>query len=199
MRGTSSTLWRVDCLFLLAMHPALQAKKGNQPPKASNLSLTVLRRPIPDGPNSFCSGCGAPWGTHNALTSTRTPHWQISTLEMPSVSRFSLYLLVHPVGRVKTSALLTDGISSVEICQWGVRVVVRALCVPQGAAQPRQKAPKNWHRKTLGEYPALTPRYCFCLLPSPPRVNGPGHVSSFERGGPLARGAMFLLSKGGVH
>ena len=33
----------------------------------------------------------------------------------------------------------------------------------------------------------------------PPRVNGPGHVSSFERGGPLARGAMFLLSKGGVH
>ena len=31
----------------------------------------------------------------------------------------------------------------------------------------------------------------------PPRVNGPGHVSSFERGGPLARGAMFLLSKGG--
>ena len=33
----------------------------------------------------------------------------------------------------------------------------------------------------------------------PPRVNGPGHVSSFERGGPLARGAMFLLSKRGVH
>ena len=35
---------------------------------------------------------------------------------------------------------------------------------------------------------------------SPPRVNGPGHVSSFERGGgALARGAMFLLSKAGVH
>ena len=40
---------------------------------------------------------------------------------------------------MKTSALLTDGISSVEICQWGVWVVVRALCVPQGAAQPLQK------------------------------------------------------------
>ena len=34
-------------------------------------------------------------------------------------------------------------------------------------------------------------------VPPPPRVNGPGHVSSFERGGPLARGAMFILSKGG--
>ena len=42
---------------------------------------------------------------------------------------------------------------------------------------------------------------CFLVptAPPPPRVNGPGHVSSFERGGPLARGAMFLLSRGGVH
>ena len=39
----------------------------------------------------------------------------------------------------------------------------------------------------------------FGYHPPPPRVNGPGHVSSFERGGPLARGAVFLLSKGGVH
>ena len=28
---------------------------------------------------------------------------------------------------------------------------------------------------------------------------GGGQVSSFERRGPLARGAMFLLSRGGVH
>ena len=71
--------------FPLYLLGALPAKKGNQPPKASNLSLTALRVPVPDGPNSFCSGCAAPWGTHNALPSTRTPHWQISTLEMPSV------------------------------------------------------------------------------------------------------------------
>ena len=54
------TLWGVDCLFLLAMLGALQAKKGNQPAKVSNLSLTVLRVRVPDGPNFFCSGCGAP-------------------------------------------------------------------------------------------------------------------------------------------
>ena len=30
--------------------------------------------------------------------------------------------------------------------------------------------------------------------PPPPPVNGPGHVSSFKKGRPLARGAMFLLS-----
>ena len=53
---------------------ALQAKKRQRTPKASNLSLTVPRVPVPNGPNRFCSGCGAPLGTHNALTSTRTPH-----------------------------------------------------------------------------------------------------------------------------
>ena len=31
------------------------------------------------------------------------------------------------------------------------------------------------------------------------KSEGGGHVSSFERGGPLARGAMFLLSRGGGH
>ena len=53
---------------------ALQAERGNEPPKASNLSLTDLRVPVLNGPNFFGIGCGAPWGTHNALTSTRTPH-----------------------------------------------------------------------------------------------------------------------------
>ena len=31
------------------------------------------------------------------------------------------------------------------------------------------------------------------------KSEGGGRVSSFERRGPLARGAMFLLSRGGVH
>ena len=79
--------------FFLAMLGALQAKKGNKPAKVSNLSLTVLLRPVPHGPNSFCSGCGAPWGTHNALTTARTPHWQISTLQMPSVSSAEVFTL----------------------------------------------------------------------------------------------------------
>ena len=60
--------------FSLYHRDALLAKKGNEPPKASNLSLTILRVPVPNGPDSFCSGYGAPWGTHNALASTRTPH-----------------------------------------------------------------------------------------------------------------------------
>ena len=38
-------------------------KKGNKVPKASNLSLTVLRVAVPSGPNSFCTGC-APPGVH---------------------------------------------------------------------------------------------------------------------------------------
>ena len=56
----------------LSLYPldALQAKEGNKPPKESNLSLTILQVPVPNGPNSFFSGCGAPSGTHNALTST---------------------------------------------------------------------------------------------------------------------------------
>ena len=45
---------------------------------------------------------------------------------------------MHLAGRVKTCALLTGDISSVVICQWGVWVEVRALCVPQGASHPLQ-------------------------------------------------------------
>ena len=56
--------------FSLYKLDALQAKKGHKPPKASKLSLTLLGAPVPNGPNSFCSGCGALWDTHNALTST---------------------------------------------------------------------------------------------------------------------------------
>ena len=37
---------------------ALQAKKGNKPPKALNLSLRAIRMPVPNGPNSFCSDLG---------------------------------------------------------------------------------------------------------------------------------------------
>ena len=73
------------------------------------------------------------------------------------------------------------------------------MCTPGGGtvtAKGNEKmAPKN-----LGGIPSANAKVLF--LPTtipPPRVNGPGHVSSFERGGPLARGAMFLLSKGGVH
>ena len=63
-------LWSVVQGFSLYQLNALQAKKGNEPAKASNLSPTVLRVPVPNGPKSFCSGCGAPRGTHNALTSS---------------------------------------------------------------------------------------------------------------------------------
>ena len=48
--------------FSLYQMDALQAKNGNKPPKASNLSLTVLRVPVPNGPDLFCSDCGAPLG-----------------------------------------------------------------------------------------------------------------------------------------
>ena len=47
----------------------------------------------------------------------------------------------------------------------------------------------------------LVQRPMSCSVPyhPPPHVNGPGHVSSFDGGGPLTRGAMLLLSGGGVH
>ena len=53
--------------FSLYQLAPLQAKKGNKPPKASNLSLRALRVPVSNGPNSFCSGCGAPWGVQNGM------------------------------------------------------------------------------------------------------------------------------------
>ena len=37
---------------------------------------------------------------------------------------------------------------------------------------------------------------CTACSPPPPHVNGPGHFSSFEGGGPLMREAMFLVSRG---
>ena len=52
---------------------ALQAKKGNEPPKRRTCP-SQFSKSVPNGPDSFCSGCGAPWGGHNALTSTRPPH-----------------------------------------------------------------------------------------------------------------------------
>ena len=51
-----------------------------------------------------------------------------------------LFLLaMHLARRVKTSALLTSDILNVRICEWGVRVELRALCVPRGAPQPLRK------------------------------------------------------------
>ena len=71
----------------------MRAKKGNEPPKGSNLSLTRLRVPVSDGPDSSCSVCGAPWGTQNALTSTQTPQWQGTTLQMSPVSSAEVFTL----------------------------------------------------------------------------------------------------------
>ena len=42
--------------------------------------------PFSDGPDCSCSRCGAPWGTQNALTSTQTPQWQSTTLQMSPIS-----------------------------------------------------------------------------------------------------------------
>ena len=51
--------------------------------------------PVPNGPNSFCSGCGFPLGTQNALTSTRTPIGtsQPFKCHQSIVQRFSPYQL----------------------------------------------------------------------------------------------------------
>ena len=57
-RGFHSTNW---------MHCKQKKKKGTEPPKTSNLSLTVPRVPVSNGPDSFCSGCGAPWGVQNGV------------------------------------------------------------------------------------------------------------------------------------
>ena len=69
-----------------------------------------------------------------------------------------------------------------------------------------KKNEKRWKWVKLGENPKMPYPQCgrsiktysqTTMIPLSPKVNGPGRVSSFERGGPLARGAMFLLSKGG--
>ena len=53
---------------------------------------------------------------------------------------YCLFLLaMHLVGRANIPAVLTDGISLVVICQWGVQVEVRGLCVPPEALQSLQK------------------------------------------------------------
>ena len=149
--------------FLACIAPSIASKKRQSTPQS-----VISGGPSLMVPNPFAVAA-PPLGVHimpslqPELPIGRSQHLKCHQL---AAQRFSLYLLVHPVGRVKTFALLIDGISSVEICHWGVRVEARALCVPQGAAQSLQKAPKKWHRKTLGEYPALTPRYCFCLLPT---------------------------------
>ena len=49
--------------------------------------------PVSDGTDSSCSRCGAPWGTQNALTSTQTPQWQSTTLQMSPVSSAEVFTL----------------------------------------------------------------------------------------------------------
>ena len=60
--------WLAVLGFSIYHLDAVRAKNGNKPTKASNLSLTILRVPLPNGTDFFCSGCGAPWGTNTALT-----------------------------------------------------------------------------------------------------------------------------------
>ena len=69
-----------------SLYPLIHCKqkKAKKTPKASNLSLTVLRVHVPNGPDSFCSGGGAPWGTHNIHTHNNHPS---------PVQGFSLYPL----------------------------------------------------------------------------------------------------------
>ena len=70
--------WFLWCLFRLQLggHPlhallvinTRVCTEAGKKAQASDWSLSVLRLPVANGPNSFCSGCDAPWGTHNALT-----------------------------------------------------------------------------------------------------------------------------------
>ena len=91
--GSQHFKWHQSAVqgFSLYQLDALQAKKGNKPPKASNLSLTVLRVPLPNAPNSFRSGCGAFLGTHNVLISTISPEQHITTLQRLSLSTAGIF------------------------------------------------------------------------------------------------------------
>ena len=59
--------------FSLYQLDALQAKKGSKPPKASNLSLTVLRVPVPNGPNGVLQWLRRPLGY------TQCPHLNVTS------------------------------------------------------------------------------------------------------------------------
>ena len=126
--------------FCLQCTQHCKQKKAINPPKRPTCPSQFSEGPSPMVPIPFAVAAAAP-GVHimpslqPELPIGRSQHFKC---HQSAAQRFSLYLLVHPVGRVKTSALLTDGISSVDICQWGVRLEVRALCVPQGAPQPLQ-------------------------------------------------------------
>ena len=72
---------------------AKESKKRQLSRKMSNLSLTMLRVPVSNGPDSSCNRCGAPWGTQNALTSTQSPQWQSTTLQMSPVSSAEIFTL----------------------------------------------------------------------------------------------------------
>ena len=69
------------------------AKKRSEPPKRRSCPSQFSECPCPMVPISFCSGCNVSWGTHNALTSTRTSHQQITTLGMSQVSNAEVFTL----------------------------------------------------------------------------------------------------------
>ena len=73
--ATTSNVVRLQCSSSSRYElVALLGKKGNKPPKASNLSLTDLRVPIPNGPNSFCNALWRP------LAYTSCPHFNMNSL-----------------------------------------------------------------------------------------------------------------------
>ena len=53
---------------------ALQAKKGNEAPRRRTCPSQFSECPCPMVPIPFVVAAAPPWATHNALTSTRTPH-----------------------------------------------------------------------------------------------------------------------------
>ena len=57
--------------------------------------------PGPDGPHSFCIGCGVPWRTHIALTRACIPQWQDITHQMSSVSNEGVFICAQLAGGVE--------------------------------------------------------------------------------------------------
>ena len=75
--------------------------------------------------------------------------------------------LIDSEKKEEISALLTGDILAVVICQWGVRVEMRALCVAQGAPQPLQEesGPSETGTQSIvrDKFDALGVHYLFLL------------------------------------
>ena len=78
--------WKGNAPFGTASHSVLARTT------LGTVSLTMRR--YCNGPDSSCTGCGAPWGTHNALTSIHTPQWQSTMLQMSPVSNAEVFTLL---------------------------------------------------------------------------------------------------------